>query len=373
MATFPSPEQGHQAFRKLREFRKLHEVAWHRTHPQWLKLSREQRIQKIMDQAANTVADLAAVVTHQQKQARLMKRTSEQHEQRMTEYMDTRWRGIQELAALSTRKDKRDGDNPKWLTTQISNLEWQLNLKHNQDEGNQRRLNTAKRSHEIRLRKIELAQRKAEQYAEWETNVSKKAALANTAGAEQRLEELIEQRDQLKEDLANPDPEATPEEVEHDRQTLSSHHSEINRLQLSFAAKEELDTRNHYIPRSILPLKLQKEPPTPFTMDGMTIRWVDLRDLEYARSWPEAVVMDILPVNAAKQEVAFLNQADYHAAVQDEVANILGEKRASSSSPAFGSGLPSTIDGAAVQPEEKKTGVLGMVSRLNPFAKRAEA
>lgn len=354
----------------MREFRKLHEVAWHKTNPQWLKLPREQRIKKIMDQAANTVADLAAVMKHQQKQAGLMKRTSERYEQKLAEYMDTRWLGIQELAALSTRKDKRDGDNPKWLTTQIRNLEWQLNLKHNQDEGNQRRLNTAKRSHEIRLRKIELAQRKAKQYAEWESNVSKKAALANTAGSEQRLEELIEQRDQLKEDLATEDLESTPEAIERDRQTLSSHHSEINRLQISFAAKEELETRNHFIPRSILPLKLQKAPPTPFTMDGMTIRWADLRDLEYARSWPPAVVMDILPVNGAKQEVAFLNQADYAAAVEDEVASILGEKRAA---PTFSSELPGTVGApTTILEPEKKTGVLGMVSRLNPFAKRAE-
>lgn len=69
--SFPVALQGLQAYRKLREFRKMHELSW---DPEDFRvdehhmMSKKQRGRKLMDQKANTVADLAAVL-HQQEQA----------------------------------------------------------------------------------------------------------------------------------------------------------------------------------------------------------------------------------------------------------------------------------------------------------------
>ena len=64
--TFPTPAQGHNAFRKLREFRRLHETAWDKTNPEYLRMDRKKRMLKIMDQRANTSADLAEVLRIQE-------------------------------------------------------------------------------------------------------------------------------------------------------------------------------------------------------------------------------------------------------------------------------------------------------------------
>ncbi|PVH91935.1 hypothetical protein DM02DRAFT_606007 [Periconia macrospinosa] len=363
---FPTPEQGHQAFRKLREYRKLHETTWDKTHPQWLKLSKEKRMKKIMDQAANSVADLAAILKHQEKQAKLMRKTLDEHHARTTALLQKRWHEINELAAMSTAKDRRDGDSVKWLNTQISNLTWQQGLKHNQDDVNQRRLETAKRSHEIRLRKIEFAQRKSQQFKEWEEKLSKQATLANEPGAEERLAELKEDHAILKEDLANPDPEnpPTPEEIEADRAKMKETHTQIQRLEAAFTAKDQLDNQTHYIFRTILPRQLKKEPPQPFSMDGVTVSWADLRDLEYVGAWPRKVVMDILPIKNIRQDVAFLTQNEYNAVVEDEVSTLLRQQGIDYDHGEARNEVPAAA---------KKMSVLDSVSKLNPFAKRVEA
>ncbi|KAF2087501.1 hypothetical protein K490DRAFT_41803, partial [Saccharata proteae CBS 121410] len=75
--TFPNSSQGLVAYRQLREFRKLHEHNWVREDGRYPQLREEenkflvatgnlptnkQRARIIMDQKANTVADIAAVL-----------------------------------------------------------------------------------------------------------------------------------------------------------------------------------------------------------------------------------------------------------------------------------------------------------------------
>ncbi|CAI6332727.1 unnamed protein product [Periconia digitata] len=364
VATFPSPEQGHQAFRKLREYRKLHETAWHKTNPSWLKLPRDQRMRKIMNQEANSVADLAAVFRHQATQARLMRTTLRVQEEKTTGILQHKWDQIKELATLSTAQNKRDGDDIKWLTTQINNLTWQMGLKHNQDEGNQRRLQTAKASHENRIRNIEYAQRKAKQLAELESKLTEQATLANEAGSEQRLSTVEQEMDELRTEIA--DPEITTEQREHNRKILAEYRSEFKRLAASFEAKNALENRTHYIHRTILPKDLKEQPPQPFSLHGVSVQWADLRDLEYVHSWPRPVLMDTLPVNGVRQSVALLNRTEFDAAVYDEVENLMGD---------LGYSRERVLKSRKVsRATNQKTGVMGMVSKLNPFAKKqAEA
>ena len=73
-AQFQSPVAGLEAYRKLREYRRLHETAYDRSiiteksgeHAGQL-MTTKKRGKVLMDQKANSVADLAAVLLQQQK------------------------------------------------------------------------------------------------------------------------------------------------------------------------------------------------------------------------------------------------------------------------------------------------------------------
>lgn len=74
LATFPSPHTGLAAYRKLREFRRLHETAYPLsliTETEGSKagslLPTKKRGKVLMDQKANSVADLAAVLLQQEE------------------------------------------------------------------------------------------------------------------------------------------------------------------------------------------------------------------------------------------------------------------------------------------------------------------
>ncbi len=73
MVYFPSPHAGLAAFRKLREFRILHEKNYpleivEETEGKWKgsRLPKKRRAKVLMDQKANSVADLAAVLQLQE-------------------------------------------------------------------------------------------------------------------------------------------------------------------------------------------------------------------------------------------------------------------------------------------------------------------
>lgn len=74
MVYFPSPQAGLAAFRRLREFRVLHETSYSldiitETEGKWKGslLPKKRRGKVLMDQKANSVADLAAVLQLQEK------------------------------------------------------------------------------------------------------------------------------------------------------------------------------------------------------------------------------------------------------------------------------------------------------------------
>ena len=72
LATFPHSESGLLAYRRLREFRRLHEVSYPPSlvadpkNPSF-NLPKKKKARVLMDQKANSVADLAAVLLLQEK------------------------------------------------------------------------------------------------------------------------------------------------------------------------------------------------------------------------------------------------------------------------------------------------------------------
>jgi hypothetical protein len=323
VVTFPTSHQGLHAFRKLRELRKLHEWSWDKTNPEWIRLPIEKRIKKIMNQVAFTSADLAHVLRKQDEQADLMRKSLVEQEEQVLAYMARKWPEIDALAKASLAKDKRDGDNTKWLEYQIKRMNYQLGMKNNQNEKDQKRLKAARRSHEVRLKTILYAQRKAEQFKLAQDRLEAKAELAMQPGAEEKLTQLKEEVSVLEENLSNPGLKRTDMDAAADQLILRDHTKEISQLEKALHAKQQAKARDHLIARSIVPAQIAKKLPKPFTMD-VEIKWADLLDAEYALGqWPDAIVHDVLSLRAKKESLQYYNAADYKYAVKYEVSNML--------------------------------------------------
>lgn len=325
--SFPTPEQGHNAYRKLREFRKLHELAWDKTNPEWKQAPLKQRIKKIMNQKANMTADLAEVLRIQEEHGAKMSEALEEQQAKATEFLDKKWAEIDTLANAAVVKAK-EADNIKWLEHQIRSLTMKLNMKHNQNEADQRRLKNARNIQEIRLRKLQYAVRKAEQFKKIQEDLTQKAAPANEPGAEAKLEQLRDQARVLKESLDNPDPTRSVEDLAVDRDLLASHQRDIVALEEAFEAKAQADSRDHHIARSILPKQFKKTLPTPFSLEDVRIRWADMQDALHAKgAWPEAIAHETLDVHKVRSEVALLSAEEFDIERRIEVSNILQSLR----------------------------------------------
>lgn len=366
--TFATPEQGHNAFRKLREFRKLHEVAWEKTNPGWKQLKIEQRIKKIMDQRANMSADLAEVLRIQETHGAAMATALEEQQQRAATFMDTKWASIDAVANAAVTKEKT-ADSVKWLEHEIRRLTQKLKMKHLQKDADQKALEAARASHETRLKRIQYALRKAEQFKNIQAELAAKAAPANEAGAEDSLAELRSQVAILREALENPDPTRSQEDLDVDADLIERHTAEIQTLEEAFEAKKQVETRDHYIARSVLPQILRKTLPTPYTLAGVNVMWADMQDALYAAdSWPDAIEHEALTINAVRDATAFLSAEQFDIEKRNEVGSILRALRPEAETEEEKSELYTKLE----EPVSQKTGVLGMLGRVNPF-KRAEA
>jgi hypothetical protein len=362
--TFATPEQGHNAFRKLREFRKLHEVSWEKTNPGWKQLKIEQRIKKIMDQRANMSADLAEVLRIQETHGAHMATALEEQQQKATEFMEKKWASIDSVANAATEKENQAA-SVKWLEHEIRRLTQKMKMKHMQKDEDQKRLEAARSSHETRLRRVQYALRKAEQFKKIQDDLAAKAAPANDSGAQEKLDDLRSQVAALRDSLENPDPTRSQEHLDVDADLLERHTADIATLEEAFEAKQQLESRDHYIARSVLPPALKKPLPTPYTLDGVSVMWADMQDAMYAAgSWPEAIAHETLAINRIRDATAYLSADDFEIEKRNEVSSILAALRPEE--------LHETEDDKAqlytqLEQPEQKTGVLGMLGKANPF------
>ncbi|KAL1592786.1 hypothetical protein SLS60_011202 [Paraconiothyrium brasiliense] len=363
--TFPFAEQGLQAFRKLREFRHLHETSWDKTNPEWVRLTPHARMRKIMDQVANTSADIAEVLNIQQRQSVEMRKKAIEQEKKSLRLMKKMWEEAEVLV-----KDDRDASNPKWLEQQIRNLEWQLGTKRNRDEADIKRLKDAKKGHEVRLRRVLRARKNIEkfnqirvdpEFIKMQEEYVAQAAPARGTDVEARIDELRKEI-ALERDLTK----TLDRSIEDVEETLGEKEAEIMKLEDAFIASLRADALDHPVTRTILPAEHRKVLPQPFTMD-VEIKWADLRNAEYAAgNWPEAIVHDTLDLRSSRQEVEFLNPEQYHGSVSEDVQSMLKslERQALEAQ-----GLLEEEPA----PESNKTGVFKYLPEVkNPF-KRADA
>ncbi|CAN9281154.1 unnamed protein product [Alternaria alternata] len=321
--TFPTPAQGQNAFRKLREFRRLHETAWDKTNPEYLRMDRKKRMLKIMDQRANTSADLAEVLRIQEAHGAKTREEQEELDKKATVFMDKRWEQIDALANAGLAKEKPT-DNVKWLQGQIRSMDLKLKMKHNQNEVDQKSLKAAKESLETRLRKLSYALRKAEQFKNLQEDLAKKAAPANEIGAQGKLDELRDQAHVLAQALENPDPTRSKADLDMDKEILVGHREKISMLEQAFDAKAQVEARDHYIARSVLPQALKKKTAEPYTLEGVSVRWADLQDALYAAGqWPDAIEHEPLEIHKARGETLLLSAEEFEAEKRNEVGGMM--------------------------------------------------
>lgn len=317
-------------------------------------MERKQRVKKIMDQRANTSADLAEVLRLQEEHG--LKAAGEllEHEQKATTILDKRWEQIDALANASVAKEKPT-DNPKWLQGQIRSMDLKLKMRHNQSEADQKSLKATKASLETRLGKVQYAIRKAEQFKKLQADLAQKAGPAKEPGAEAKLDELKSQARVLEEALLNPDPTRSASDLEMDTALLAQQRSEIVTLEQAFDAKAQAESRDHYIARSVLPKALKKTPVRPYTLNGISVRWADMQDALYAsRQWPEAIEHEPLEIHKARGETLMLSAEEYEIEKSHDVSRVLqalqerGDslglpQQSANVAPALRSGMPTFV------------------------------
>jgi hypothetical protein len=316
-----------------------------------------------MDQRANTSADVAEVLRIQETHGKDMATALDDQQQKATDFMNKKWASIDATANAALAKEK-SADSVKWLEHEIRRLTQKLKMKHMQKDADQKALEAARSSHETRLRRVQYALRKADQLKKIQEELTAKAAPANEAGADEKLAELHQQASVLKDALENPDPTRSQQDLALDADLLERHQADIATLEEAFEAKNQVDSRDHYIARSVLPQHLKKTLPTPYTLEGVSVMWADMQDALYAAgSWPEAIEHEALPLNRAREQTAYLSAEEFEIEKRNEVGNILRALRPETE---VEDAYPEPYT-AVAEPVEQKTGVLGMLGRVNPF------
>ncbi|KAJ9638998.1 hypothetical protein H2199_006859 [Coniosporium tulheliwenetii] len=256
--SFPSALQGLSAYRKLREFRRLHETTWsdadvaaRRQHvllgpgkfrnkdkeeedgeDWWRDIERKpgkkEKKMMLMDQKANSIADLAAVLFAQERQGvqreeGLVKRAEEEAKREKE-----RWARLEELAARAKGEVER-------LNEQIKKLE------------------------------AELAAQKEKENVPGEQGKKpdgKEPQLKPEGAQELELKRLRRQKHEL-----------------------------LHAKTKSRSAQRARSQTRRYGP--LRKQALKREPYLP-TTEGVRIQWANIVDAEFAESWPSAVAHEIM-------------------------------------------------------------------------------
>lgn len=333
--TKDGPPQGLLAYKMLRDFRVLHETTWEPpkrlsepfTEKQIKKLEErlEQRggskkespydliaqkkwkirTQMVMNQKANSIADLAAVLLKQEVDAEKQERKKEK----------ARARERKEMQDLATQFADNEVRRP--LRYQIGDLQKAIG-NHTYNEGGEskripRRLARDLAAAQLRLDRMKFAQDAVAQAKVDAENVSPEETEKRVAAAlEAREEASVAQEGEGA-------PESSPPPF-----------TEEERAAAEAAIRENLWT--DFLPEfpkelhePILKSKLRKYAPKPshqhlvFSQKGVTVRWANTLDAEYAEQWPAEVrhepmgyVRNTAP--SANEEDTFLDYAVYKAA-----------------------------------------------------------
>ncbi|KAI9667351.1 MAG: hypothetical protein M1821_000166 [Bathelium mastoideum] len=247
--TFPHTNQGLDAFRKLREYRRLRDVTWDR-EAEGMPPEKKRRKQVLMDQKATSIADLAAILHRQEKfgseSLAEAQRVRAEHDAKAVEEQRQLEAELQNLA-----KRARNGEIAE-LEAQIANLS-------SQTQG-----------------------------------IDSSDALASQGEERRKLEQKILGLRQLKNSMKRAD-EAVQAGTVSDIAKKQVTRRIIDRALVGQAPKDILREQSlidgswpppRFGRRRILSIP---KPVTYYTVSGVRIAWSNVLDTEYAESWPAAV------------------------------------------------------------------------------------
>ncbi|KAI9750038.1 MAG: glutamine-dependent NAD(+) synthetase [Chaenotheca gracillima] len=122
LLSFPRSEQGLLAYRHLREFKKMHELSWDKEDFKQEKnpnnlLSMKQRGKKLMDQKANSVADMAATLWLQERAVGewlAKKQEAEAHDAWLVQQARSKGRPAPKTVGKGFRIESLEGIKIRW-------------------------------------------------------------------------------------------------------------------------------------------------------------------------------------------------------------------------------------------------------------------
>lgn len=293
----PDQRQGLQLFELLREYRMLHETNWELTEEikrpytekQIEKLKeklqnrggckketvfdvikrekKKMRAKMVMDQKANSVADLATILLRQERQGMLLAQQQRNATRTRKRQM------IDEICSLAMTDERGmarlEAKIAEWDAQVREHLERSLDktnpMKQRMDEDKKRRKAKVVRDHMVLKRKKILFAKKA------------------VKAAEQRAPE--EMRAQAT---------TTPTEPIDWKQYIEPYPTELDPIRaVQEGITMNLKKKGNFITGAELKdIKLLRAP--VFTMDGISVKWSNALDAEYAEEWPGKVQHDFM-------------------------------------------------------------------------------
>lgn len=277
----------------------------------------KMRVKMVMDQKTNSIADLAAVLLKQEE--RVAKQLEMRNKARKAE--------IKEMEELAEMWEKDNGAAKKELKGQIR--EWKEMRDARKEDRRWRKLNGKIDAAQLKLGKMQFA-------AEWVPWAKKEAEHAERQRAEAKEQARLER------EKARMEAEKAKEAVKYDPQaaapatTTSTEEAAVPAEEAVEEAPEAKIPWVQFLPS--FPLDLVRAPltasktivrsgdtpkrhiPPVFSLggEGVTVRWANTLDAEYAAEWPQLVKhepMGIVRNTAprADSEEPFLDIADFKA------------------------------------------------------------
>ncbi|KAF2816935.1 uncharacterized protein BDZ99DRAFT_456739 [Mytilinidion resinicola] len=270
---FPSDKQGLVAYRMLREFRRLHETSWDKNNPEIKRMEKKKRIHWIKDQKANSIADLAKVLSMFKDQAPKLEEMARNKRAEVEKEALKRWEQVKRRAA------KADAGELSKIEREIESLKTQRARKTGDKE--RQRLDRAINIWRMQYASLKKSQKQVLKFQEEEERIAKKKEA-------ERQARIVEMADKL------PDQEASeklpPGEASPTVEPLPT----IEKLPVieegGKLPKFTVLPENQALAK-IVPIQFQKPVPAPMSIDGVVVQWAHLTDAEHALgSWPTEVL-----------------------------------------------------------------------------------
>ncbi|KAI9711823.1 MAG: hypothetical protein M1820_001968 [Bogoriella megaspora] len=247
--SFPHQSQCMDAFHKLREYRRLRDVNWDRDSEK-IPLEKKRRKKALMDQKAEAVADLAAIL---QRQEDFGRETQAKSDAKQEEY--DAWAERE----LTKAKAEIEGMARRFETGEGSSIEQKIEDLTAHMLGERYPTHPApgeKRKKQLALQILELRQLKGRLRRAHETTANKQIS----------------------------------EKAQHQVDKLAISRALRGEIPREVITQQQFETGPRPLPKFGRRRLLLRPKSTSFhTTEGVEIRWANVMDAEYAESWPQKI------------------------------------------------------------------------------------